>query len=118
MKRREFIAGIAGAAAWPLVARAQQPERMRRVGVLMPYNENDDLDGKHRYSVFTQSLAGLGWTDGSKVQMDLRWGGGDINRIQVLARELVGTTRHHPGRRDPGFRIHTGSDKIPPGNLL
>jgi putative ABC transport system substrate-binding protein len=72
-----------------VAARAQQRDRVRRIGVLMPYDENDDLDGKHRYLAFTQALAGLGWTD-DRVRMDLRWGGGDINRIRALAQELVG----------------------------
>jgi ABC-type uncharacterized transport system substrate-binding protein len=71
------------------MARAQQPERMRRVGVLMPFNENDP-EGKRRYSVFTQALADLGWTEGRNVRIDLRWTGSDINRIRALAHELVG----------------------------
>ena len=73
MKRREFITLLGGAAAWPLAARAQQGGRVRRIGVLTPYDENDP-EGKLRYSVFTQALAGLGWTDGRNVRMDLRWG--------------------------------------------
>ena len=66
MRRREFIAGLAGTAAWPLAARAQQPGRMRRIGVLMPFDENDP-EGKFRYSAFTQALADLGWTDDRNV---------------------------------------------------
>jgi putative ABC transport system substrate-binding protein len=89
MKRREFIAGLGGAAAWPLAARAQQDTRMRRIGVLMSRDESDPV-AKTRLSAFTQALAGLGWTDGRNVRMDLRWGGGDINRIRALAQELVG----------------------------
>jgi ABC-type uncharacterized transport system substrate-binding protein len=89
MRRREFIAGLGSAAACPVVARAQQPDRMRRIGVLAPYDENDP-EGKLRYSAFTQTLADLGWIDGRNVRMELRWGGGDINRIRGLARELVG----------------------------
>jgi putative ABC transport system substrate-binding protein len=89
MKRREFIAGLGGAAAWPLAARAQQRERMRRIGVLMPYDENDPVV-KPRLSALTQALAALGWTDGRNVRMDFRWDGGDINRMRALARELVG----------------------------
>jgi ABC-type uncharacterized transport system substrate-binding protein len=64
------------------------PVGMRRIGVLMPGDENDP-DGKLRYSAFTQALADLGWTDGRNVQIDLRWAGGDINRIRALAQELV-----------------------------
>ena len=89
LRRREFIAGLGGAAAWPLAARAQQGNRMRRIGVLTQYDEND-TEGKRRYSAFTQALAGLGWTDGRNVHMDVRWGRGDINRIRALAQELVG----------------------------
>jgi putative tryptophan/tyrosine transport system substrate-binding protein len=89
MRRREFIAGLGSAATWPLAARAQQAERVRRIGVLLPGDENDP-NVKPRLSVFTQALADLGWTDGRNVRIDLRWGGGDINRIQALAQELVG----------------------------
>jgi putative ABC transport system substrate-binding protein len=88
IRRREFITLLGGAAAWPLAARAQQGERVRRIGVLMPGDENDSV-WKSRLSAFTQALAGLGLTVGRNVQMDLRWGGGDINRIQALAQELV-----------------------------
>jgi putative ABC transport system substrate-binding protein len=89
MRRRDFIAALGGAATWPLAARAQQGDRVRRIGVLMPFDEND-LVTKPRLSAFTQALAGLGWTDGRNVRMDLRWGGGDANRIRGLAQELVG----------------------------
>jgi len=74
MRRRDFIAGLGGAAAWPLAARAQQGDRVRRIGVLMPYEDND-LVAKTRLSAFTQALADLGWTDGRNVRMDLRWAG-------------------------------------------
>jgi putative ABC transport system substrate-binding protein len=89
MKRREFIAGLGGAVAWPLAARAQQAGRVRRIGVLMSGDENDPLR-KSFVSALTQALANLGWIEGRKVRMDLRWYGDDINRIQVLAPELVG----------------------------
>jgi hypothetical protein len=75
--------------AWPLVARAQQGDRLRRIGVLMPFDENDP-EGKRRLSAFTQALADLGWSDARNVRMDLRWWGDDINRLRALARELVG----------------------------
>jgi len=88
MRRREFIAGLGGAAAWPVVARVQQGGRVRRIGVLMNGDENDPLQ-KARVSAFTQALADLGWTDGRNVRMDLRWHGVDINQIRVLAQELV-----------------------------
>ena len=89
MRRREFILLLGGAAAWPLAARAQQGDRVRRIGVLMPTDENDPV-ANPALSAFTQTLAGLGWTDGRNVRIDLRWAGGDINRILALARELVG----------------------------
>jgi putative ABC transport system substrate-binding protein len=90
LKRREFIALLGGAAAaLPLAARAQQGERVRRIGVLMAGDENHPL-AKSEVSAFTQALAGLGWTDGRNLLMDLRWGGGDINRMRALAKELVG----------------------------
>src|SRR6516225_9192634 len=90
LRRREFIAGFGGVvAAWPLAARAQQGDRTRRIGVLLGLNENDP-DQKRRLSAFTQALAGLGWTDGRNLRMDLRWFGADINRIRALAQDLVG----------------------------
>jgi putative ABC transport system substrate-binding protein len=89
MKRRTFIAGLGSAAAWPLVAGAQQGDRMRRIGLLMPGDENDPLR-KSFVSAFTQALAGLGWTDGRNVRIDLRWGGDDTSRIRAPAQELVG----------------------------
>jgi putative tryptophan/tyrosine transport system substrate-binding protein len=89
VRRREFIAGLGSAVAWPLVAGAQPSDRVRRIGVLMPTDEND-LEGKHRISAFTQALADLGWTDGRNVRIDLRWYGSDINRARALAQELVG----------------------------
>jgi putative tryptophan/tyrosine transport system substrate-binding protein len=88
MRRREFIAGL-GTAAWPVVARAQQPERIRRIGVLITGHEDDPL-AKAGPSAFTQALAGLGWTDGRNARIDLRWTGSDISRVRALAQELVG----------------------------
>jgi putative ABC transport system substrate-binding protein len=81
LRRGEFITLLGGAAAWPLAARAQQGNRMQRIGMLLPGVEN---------SAFTQALAGLGWTDGRNVRMELRSYGGDISRLRALAHELVG----------------------------
>jgi putative tryptophan/tyrosine transport system substrate-binding protein len=89
MRRRDFIACLAGLAAWPLAARAQQSDRARRVGVLMGADENDP-ERKRRVAAFIEALADLGWTDGRNVRMDLRWGGADLNGIRTLAQELVG----------------------------
>ena len=73
IKRREFITFLGGAAiAWPVLARAQRGDRVRRIGVLMPYDETDPV-AKSYVSAFAQALADLGWTDGRNVRMDLRW---------------------------------------------
>src|ERR1700686_3267931 len=87
MRRREFIAGVV-TVAWPLAARAQQPVRMRRIGVLMATDENDP-EAKARLSGFTQGLAELGWTDGRNLRMDVRWAAGSVDRMRMLAKELV-----------------------------
>jgi putative ABC transport system substrate-binding protein len=88
--RREFVALLGGAAAWSLAARAQQGERLRRIGVLGGPDENDPAV-KLRVSAFIQALAGFGWTDGRNLRMDFRSAGGDINRMRALAQELVGS---------------------------
>ena len=89
MRRRQFIAGLGSTVAWPVVARAQQGDRVRRIGLLMPGVENDPV-AKREFSAFTQALADLGWTDGRSLRMDVRWYGDDKNRIRALAQELVG----------------------------
>jgi putative ABC transport system substrate-binding protein len=89
INRRETIALLGGAAAWPIAARAQPGDRVRRIGVLMPLDGNDPVANTY-VSAFAQALAGLGWTDRRNVRMDVLWGGGDINRIRALAQELVG----------------------------
>jgi putative ABC transport system substrate-binding protein len=89
LRRRNFIALLGGAAAWPLAARAQQGERVRRIGMLLASVENDPV-AKTYVTAFTQALAGLGWTDGRNVRKEVRWGGGDSNRVRALAQELVG----------------------------
>src|SRR4029077_1830141 len=89
VRRRELIALLGGAAAaWPLSARAQQPDGVKRIGVLIPYAENDVQSQAHR-AVFQEALLQLGWTDGRNVRIDYRWTGGDFSRIRPLARELV-----------------------------
>ena len=88
MNKRKFITLLGGAAAWPLAVLAQQGNRVRRIGVLMPLDENDPV-AKTFVSAFIQALAGLGWTDGRNVRMDLRWGGGDTDRIRAFAQDLV-----------------------------
>src|SRR6516225_7889871 len=89
IRRRDLISLIGGAAAWPLAARAQQGDRVRRIDVLPPFYENDPA-GKTVVSAVTQALADLGWVDGRNARVDLRWWGDDINRLRALAQELVG----------------------------
>jgi putative tryptophan/tyrosine transport system substrate-binding protein len=88
MRRREFIAGIGGAAVCPFATRAQQPDRMRRIGVLTVINE-DDPEGQVQLGLFKQALQDLSWTEGRNVRMDVRWAV-EVDRINLFARELVG----------------------------
>src|SRR5262245_42814946 len=89
MRRREFITLLGGAAAaWPLAARAQQRERMRRIAVLMNLPA-DDPDGQARNAALLQGLQQFGWTVGSNMRIDIRWGGGVANRMRKEAGELV-----------------------------
>jgi putative tryptophan/tyrosine transport system substrate-binding protein len=88
MRRREFIAGLGSAAAWPLAARAQQPDAMRRLGILWPHNENDPTT-KEWYSAFIKGLAELGWSEGRNLQIDVRWNPRAIEAAQTMARELI-----------------------------
>jgi putative ABC transport system substrate-binding protein len=90
MRRREFIKAAAGSVAvWPLAARAQQGDRVRRLAVLMSVEESDP-EAKAQLSGFTQALAQLGWTEGRNLQMEVRWGGSsDGDRARSLAKELV-----------------------------
>jgi putative tryptophan/tyrosine transport system substrate-binding protein len=90
MRRREFIAGLGGAAAaWALAARAQQGERMKRIGVVMAYTESDP-NGQVQVAAFRQQLQKLGWVEGSNIQIDFRYAAADPSRIRALARELLG----------------------------
>ena len=91
MRRREFVTLLGGAAAstaWPLSIRAQQPEQIRRIGVLVGYAEND-LSVQSYLAAFRGALAKLGWTDGSNLRIELRWGAADPDRIKTFAKELV-----------------------------
>jgi putative tryptophan/tyrosine transport system substrate-binding protein len=87
VRRREFISLLGGAAAWPLAARAQQGERVRRIGLLM--GTADDREGRARVTVLKQGLQELGWTDGANIQIETRFGGADAGRIRAHAAELV-----------------------------
>jgi putative ABC transport system substrate-binding protein len=90
MRRRDFITLVGGltAAAWPLAARAQQPVGTRRVGVLINLSEND-LEAQRLITAFRERLAQLGWVDGRNFRIEYRWASGDVDRIRVLAKELV-----------------------------
>jgi putative tryptophan/tyrosine transport system substrate-binding protein len=89
MRRREFITLLGGSAAtWPLAARAQQPEQIRRIGALMNLAA-DDPESQRRVTAFVQGLQQLGWTDGRNVRIDFRWGAADAVRIRAYAAELV-----------------------------
>jgi putative ABC transport system substrate-binding protein len=87
IRRRDFITLLGGAtASWPLAAHAQQADRMRRVGVLIEFNEHDSLDF---LSHFTRAFAQLGWIDGRNVRIDFRWTASDADRIRTYSKELV-----------------------------
>jgi putative tryptophan/tyrosine transport system substrate-binding protein len=88
MRRRDMIALLGGAAAWPVAARAQQPERMRRIGILMGWSESDP-EFQARIGALLQGLAQLGWVDSRNVRIDVRWTNGDANRARAFAKELV-----------------------------
>jgi putative ABC transport system substrate-binding protein len=89
MQRRNFIRLLGGAAvAWPFAARAQQPDRMRRIGVMMGYAE-DDPEAQTRLAAFKQGLLTLGWSEGRNLKIDVRWASGDTDRATAFARELV-----------------------------
>jgi ABC-type uncharacterized transport system substrate-binding protein len=108
MKRRKFMTLLGGAAAaWPLALRAQQRERIRRIGVLLTYGA-DDPTGQARLLAFAQELAQSGWIDGRNVRIDLRWGATDPERIRSYAAELVALA--------PDVIVATGSAAV--GSLL
>jgi len=105
MRRRQFISLLGGAsAAWPLAARAQQTERMRRIGILMPYPKSDP-ELAMRLQAFRQELAKLGWTDGVNVQLDERWTADDMERVRSEAASLV--------KSNPDAIVATGGRVIP-----
>lgn len=89
MRRREFIAGLGSAAAWPAAVRAQQREETRRIGVLMAYGE-DDPEARAFLAAFRRGLQELGWAENRNIRIDLRWTAGNLERMQTFARELVG----------------------------
>src|SRR5215510_6102 len=88
MRRREFIALIGGALARPIAARAQQSDRMRQIGVLMAYAEND-REGQTWVAAFRGGLQKHGWTEGRNIRIDIRWGAADVESMQQFAKELI-----------------------------
>ena len=89
MRRREFISVLCSAVASPLAGHAQQPDRMRRVGVLLPFTENDPLT-RAIVTAFAQALGRLGWIEGKNIRIDYRFAAGDPALLNTLAAELVG----------------------------
>jgi putative ABC transport system substrate-binding protein len=116
LKRREFIALLGGAAgAWPLAARAQQPERVRRIGVLMSMVESDPR-GLAFITAFAQGLAELGWTVGRNVRIEYRWGAGDLDGFRRYAAELVALSPDvvlaRPGRSWARFSTQAAPSRL------
>jgi putative tryptophan/tyrosine transport system substrate-binding protein len=113
LRRREFISLLGGAAAWPLAARAQQGERMRRIGLLM--GTVDDREGQARVTALKQGLQELGWTDGRNIQIETRFGGADAGRIRAHAAELVALAPDVlVGHTTPGTRaLRQATSSIP-----
>jgi putative ABC transport system substrate-binding protein len=89
MRRREFVTFLGGSTvAWSLAARAQQPERVRRIGSLTAFAETD-MEVQTWYAAFRKRLEELGWVEGHNIHIDYRWGAGNVERMQVFAKELV-----------------------------
>ena len=101
--RRQFITLIGGAAAWPLAARAQQPERVRRVGMMMPLTR-DDPEAPPRVAAFQQGLQQLGWSDGRNVRIEYRWDTSNAEEARKDAAELVALA--------PDIVLATGSEAV------
>jgi putative tryptophan/tyrosine transport system substrate-binding protein len=94
LKRRTFIKLLGGAAAWPLAAHAQQPERMRLIGMLMGFAESDH-EAQSWVAAFREELQKLGWTEGRNIEIDTRWAAADVELMKRFAKELVAL---QPGR--------------------
>jgi putative ABC transport system substrate-binding protein len=99
LRRREFIAALGGAAAWPLAASAQQGDRVRRIGVLMNLAA-DDPESQARLTAFRQALQELGWADGRNVLIEYRWSVADVDRARKQAADLIAMC--YSGDRKPG----------------
>jgi len=90
MKRREFIAGLGSAAAWPLAARAQQADRAKRIGVLMNVVATTETENQSYVATFIQALRQLGWIEGRNLRVDVRWNAGDDGLARTYAAQLIG----------------------------
>jgi putative tryptophan/tyrosine transport system substrate-binding protein len=88
MRRRNFIAGLGSSVAWPMAARGQQDRRVRRIGALMGYSQNDP-EFRSRFSAFVQGLAQRGWVEGRNVQIEQRWTESDIDRARIFAKQII-----------------------------
>ena len=88
MNRRQFIALVGGVSAWPLPARSQTPDRMRRIALMMPYGESDS-ESQGRIAALRESLEKLGWTDGHNLRVDYRWDVDNPERARAVAKELA-----------------------------
>ena len=91
MRRRAFIAGLGGAAAWPFMVRARQPERLRRVGVLLPFDDERDPQVQDLLPAFKKRMRDLGWIDDRNIRLDIRFTGSAVESIRAGAEGLVAT---------------------------
>jgi putative ABC transport system substrate-binding protein len=105
MRRRQFIALLGGAATWPLVALAQQDQRVRRIGVLSALAE-DDPESVARRPAFEQALKALNWTNGNNLRIDYRWAANDPGRIRKLVAEMIAL--------EPDVILLSGTSVVPP----
>jgi putative ABC transport system substrate-binding protein len=108
MRRRAFVTFLGTAAVWPLVARAQQSERVPRIGVLLGSYTESDKAGQARIAVFLKSLADLGWNADRNIRIDYRWGAGDTEEARKLTLETVQSSPDViVATSDPGWRNFT-----------
>jgi hypothetical protein len=113
MRRRDFIGLIGSGAAWPLMALAQQPERMRRIGILIPQYKS--AQGEAELAAFRGALHELGWTEGSTATFQMIWAGGDLNQIKSHAKELVAWD--YPGAHHASDQCVAAGEPCDPYNI-
>ena|SRR6516225_591187 len=107
MRRRDFITGVAGASAWPLAARAQQSDKVRRIGVIMGFSVQNS-EAERRVAAFERKLAELGWKDGIDLQIEYRWPGNPPDRLRADIAEILNEYGRHPRHQRANFVIHVG----------